>query len=134
MSERPTIPASFDFCEFARDSETRVAVASWRPPREWAEELPTLARRSESRVTTRPELSVEFADEAWIGSVSGPPAVAMDSGQIRSLPLDHRAGFLLSLIDGLTDVETLIELSAMPRVDALRIVRELFEADVIEFR
>jgi hypothetical protein len=134
MSERPTMPPSFDICEYARDSETRATVANWQPPCEWTDELPTLSLRSESRVTTRPGLGVEFADEAWIGSVSGPPSVAMPSDEIRHLPLDHRAGFMLSLIDGLTDIETLIELSAMPRVDALRIVRELFEADVIAFR
>jgi hypothetical protein len=134
MSERPTMPPSFDIDEYVRESETRVATASWRPPREWADELPTLAHRSDSRVTTRPELSVEFADEAWVGTVSGPPSVAMASDAIRNLPLDHRAGFMLSLIDGRTDIETLVELSSMPRVDALRIVRELFEAAVISFR
>jgi len=133
MSERPTIPPSFDIEEYVRESETRVAARSWRPPREWEEELPTLARHSESRVTTRPGVGVEFADELWIGSVSGPPSVAMASDKIRNLPLDHRAGFMLSLIDGSTDVETLIELSSMPRGDALHIVRELFEAAVISF-
>jgi hypothetical protein len=133
LSERPTIPPSFDIDEYVRESETRLAKASWRPPSEWAAELPTLAHRSDSRVTAHPELGVEFADEAWLGSVSGPPSVAMASDAIRSLPLDHRAGFVLSLIDGCTDVDTLIELSSMPRVDALRIVRELFEAAVISF-
>ncbi len=128
------MPPSFDIHEYARDSETRVAGSSWRPPREWGDELPALSHRSESRVTARPELAAEFVDEAWIGSVSGFPSVAMASEKIRNLPLDHRAGFLLSLIDGCTDLETLIELSSMPRMDALHIVRELFDAAVIMFR
>jgi hypothetical protein len=133
LSERPTTPPSFDLGEYARDSETRWATASWRPPSEWEDELPTVARRPASNVTTIKQLSVAISDEEWAESMPGPPIVTMTADAIMGLPIDHRAGFLLSLIDGQTDLETLLALSPIPRMDALRIMRELFESDAIRF-
>ena len=43
------------------------------------------------------------------------PVVVMEAGQLRRLPLDPRAGFLLSLIDGSTTTEDLLDISGMPR-------------------
>jgi hypothetical protein len=64
----------------------------------------------------------------------GAPTVSMLPDQLRRLPLDHRAGFLLSLMDGTIDLATVIEVSAMPASDARRVVRDLFEAGVVVFR
>jgi hypothetical protein len=41
---------------------------------------------------------------------------------------------LLSLMDGTMDLATVVEVSAMPRNDALRVVRDLFESGVVAFR
>jgi hypothetical protein len=51
--------------------------------------------------------------------------------QLRSLTLDHREGFILSLVDGRSSLETILDASAMPVLDALRIVCELFDARII---
>jgi hypothetical protein len=59
------------------------------------------------------------------------PAVAMGADQIRWLSLDHRAGFILSMIDGVSSVDDLLDVSGMPRLDALRIVCELLDAKAI---
>jgi hypothetical protein len=77
-----------------------------------------------------------MGDEAWarLVSVSGAPVVVQSAEQIKRLPLDHRAGFVLSLMDGSIDLETLIDLSMMAPEEALRLVRDLFESGVIEFR
>jgi hypothetical protein len=37
-------------------------------------------------------------------------------------------------MDGVTDLETLIELAAMPRDETLRLMRDLFERGVVSFR
>jgi hypothetical protein len=50
---------------------------------------------------------------------------------LRSLALDHREGFILSLVDGRSPVETVLDASAMPLLDALRILCELYEARII---
>jgi hypothetical protein len=39
--------------------------------------------------------------------------------------IDHRAGFLLSLVDGKSSLEEIVESCGMPRLDALRILQEL---------
>jgi hypothetical protein len=54
--------------------------------------------------------------------------------QASRLRLDHRAGFLLSLIDGVTSVEALLDLCAMPYGAALRILGELIEERVVGLR
>jgi hypothetical protein len=47
------------------------------------------------------------------------------------LSLDHRAGFLLSLVDGRLTIEELLDISGMPRLDALRILYGLLDQRVI---
>jgi hypothetical protein len=46
-------------------------------------------------------------------------------------PLDHRAGFLLSRIDGNVSIETLLEIAAMPRFDSLRTLSALLRDGLI---
>lgn len=59
------------------------------------------------------------------------PQIVMGADQIRWLSLDHRAGFLLSMIDGVSSIDDLLDVSGMQRVDALRILCELLEQKVI---
>jgi hypothetical protein len=59
------------------------------------------------------------------------PRLALRESEIRWLGLDSRMGFLLSRIDGTSDYETLLELSGMPRLEALRCLLELVEAKVV---
>jgi hypothetical protein len=47
---------------------------------------------------------------------------------------DHRSGFLLSLIDGSSTLETIIESCGMPRLDALRLLYELLQRGVVGFK
>ncbi len=68
---------------------------------------------------------------ARLGPLSRTPAVAVPRAQLRWLSLDHRAGFVLSLIDGLSTVDMILDLSGMPRVDALRILLELVQQKVV---
>ena len=68
---------------------------------------------------------------ARLGRLDQPVYVAVPADQVRWLNLDHRAGFLLSLVDGSSTIEELLDISGMPRLDALRIVYTLFEQQVI---
>ncbi len=60
------------------------------------------------------------------------PRIALHSSALTGLALDHRAGFLLSCVDGGSTVEEIIDVSAMPRLDAVRILYELVQDGVIE--
>lgn len=59
------------------------------------------------------------------------PRIVMGADQIRWLSLDHRAGFLLSMIDGISSIDDLLDVSGMQRVDALRILCDLLDQKVI---
>jgi hypothetical protein len=48
--------------------------------------------------------------------------------------VDHRAGFVLSLMDGSLDLETLIDLAGLERDAVLELVRGFYEAGVVVFR
>jgi hypothetical protein len=119
------------------DRETPVsayfAPASARPQEPApAPDFPTPS--SEVRLITRPQWRAGVTNEAWARSVRGSPVVTMSPQALKRLPLDHRAGFVLSLMDGSLDLEMLVELSGMSRDDALTLVRNLADSGVVEFR
>lgn len=89
--------------------------------------------RSETRLSTRPAMAAAMTDEAWARSMTGAPVAVVGSGDLVRLPLDHRAGFLLSRMDGYLDLDTLVEISAMRRPEALRLLRDLYDSGIIEF-
>ena len=51
--------------------------------------------------------------------------------RIRWLSLDHRAGFLLSLVDGTARVEDIVDMSGMAQLEVLRTLVTLLEQGVI---
>jgi len=66
-----------------------------------------------------------------LGSLDRVPAVRVAPRDLAKLGIDHRAGFVLSMIDGMTPIEMLIDLSGLPRVDVLRILDELVQAGAV---
>jgi hypothetical protein len=69
-----------------------------------------------------------------LGMLDRVPVVRMRLDELRMLSLDHRAGFVLSLVDGSMTVSTLLDLCPMPRAEALRILSALLERGVIALR
>jgi hypothetical protein len=67
-----------------------------------------------------------------LGGVGRVPQVAISDEQLRWLNLDHRAGFLLSLVDGHSSFEEVLDVSGMPPVEALRLLMELLQQNVIK--
>ena len=66
-----------------------------------------------------------------IGGRNSVPRVAMPLEEMHRLALDHRAGFLLSFIDGAMSVDEVLDVSSMAELDALRIMFELQEQGAI---
>ena len=71
---------------------------------------------------------------ARIGPLDRVPIVVVPREQLRWLSIDHRAGFVLSLVDGVSSLEMVIDVSGMPLLDVLRILYELVQQRVIAFR
>jgi hypothetical protein len=70
--------------------------------------------------------------ESKIGDFDRVPKVNVSEEEIIWLNLNHRAGFILSQIDGSVTFEDLVALSGMPRLDTVRILSELLQQRVIE--
>jgi hypothetical protein len=62
------------------------------------------------------------------------PWLVMSYVDLQKLPLDARAGFLVSLIDGKCTVEMLLDISGMPEDETLDILRELVRLGAVELR
>jgi hypothetical protein len=71
---------------------------------------------------------------ARLGPLERVPLVVVPRTQMRWLSMDHRAGFILSLIDGSSSVELILDVCGMPKLDALRILQELVQQKIVAFR
>ncbi|HET9553133.1 MAG TPA: hypothetical protein VFP50_09215 [Anaeromyxobacteraceae bacterium] len=69
--------------------------------------------------------------ESKLGPLGCVPRLAIKPEEVMWLNLDHRAGFLLSQIDGAVDYESLFALSGLPRLDTARILATLIADGVI---
>ncbi|NJK90226.1 MAG: hypothetical protein HC923_13115 [Myxococcales bacterium] len=70
--------------------------------------------------------------ESKIGDFGRAPRVSVRGEEVIWLNLNHRAGFILSQIDGFVSFEDLLALSGMSRLDTLRIIARLLQQKVIE--
>ncbi len=69
--------------------------------------------------------------EARLGDLRKAPKTKVASGDLMWLNLDHRAGFVLSLVDGQVSYEELFSLSGMSRLDTARLLAALVREGVI---
>jgi hypothetical protein len=147
-NELPTVPPPFNIDRFAQDSEARIRARDAAPLSEPAPASSSFRTdpaplatgdaeaddpKSERRLATRsnPESATP---EAWARSMTGLPRLAVPFDLLKAMPLDHRAGYVLSLMDGSIDLETMADISTIPRDEVLRIVRYLYEGGIVEFR
>jgi hypothetical protein len=133
-SELPTVPPPFNVVRFAKDSDAKLGVVTTsandgNDGNDGAEDL-----KSERRLVTRPKMAAVATDETWARSMTGPLATTRPLDQLKGMPLDHRTAYLLTWMDGSIDLDTLVEVSTMPREEVLRIVRDLYESGIVEFR
>jgi hypothetical protein len=66
-----------------------------------------------------------------LGSVDRVPYVTASMNQILMAKLDHREGFVLSLVDGRTNIDALLDASPMPTHKTLRILHGLRASSLI---
>jgi hypothetical protein len=62
------------------------------------------------------------------------PWLVMTLDQVKSLPLDPRAGLIISLIDGDCTIEMILDMSGIPENEALEILGTRLELRVIVLR
>ena len=69
-----------------------------------------------------------------LGSVEHIPFVTASMKEILMATLDHREGFVLSLVDGRSDIDALLDASPMPTHKTLRILQGLRARNLIALR
>ena len=113
------------------------------PRRNWATEVtssnmpapkrPSLTRQPAPSPTAPPAGSTEA--DAYLARLGGPRAIpTLARASLTGLTLDHRAGFLLTFIDGTSSLDDLLDVTGLPRLDVLRIVDQLVQAGVLRLR
>jgi hypothetical protein len=115
------------------DMKDRHAMGDFSGALEVAEGIlehdPNNAEANRYAVACRETLSKMYS--ARLAPLGRVPRVIVQTDQIRWLSLDHRAGFLLSLIDGRSSIDEILDICGMPRLDGLKILSSLLEQDVI---
>ena len=117
-SDRPTALPPFDPHAFARESESRMTAA---------------APRSATLQAKAVAIDTEDALLARFGSRTSIPVLRVAFDEVKTLALDHREGFLLSLVDGASSVEQILDVCGMPSLEAARILCRLAAEGVVAF-
>jgi len=132
----PTAPTSSSNLDPMREMRERFSLGDYSGALVVAEELleenPNDPEALKCADSCRQVLEQMYT--ARIGPLDRVPFVAVPQEQLRWLNLDHRAGFVLSHIDGNCSLEQILDVSGMPTLDALRILFELVQQRVISFR
>lgn len=63
---------------------------------------------------------------AFLGSLERIPVLARPLHELASAPISPRAAFLLSRVDGILSLEEILDVSGMPRIEAMRYLCQLF--------
>jgi hypothetical protein len=114
--------------ELAFDSRVNggTAMVEAKVQETWGDEPASAVRSTTGDATTlRPPKITPFESEI--------PTVAVDAIELLKLPLGQRAGFLLSLMDGHTTVETLLDLCFIPTDEALVLLDEMMRQGIVTF-
>ena len=69
-----------------------------------------------------------------LGSFDRLPYVAASMQEVMLAKLDHKEGFVLSLVDGASDIDTILDACPMPTHKTLRILYELYVRGVLGLR
>ena len=69
--------------------------------------------------------------ESKVGDLKRKPVVLLAPDQLVWQDLDHRAGFILSQVDGASSFEDILIISSMDRLEAMRILAHLIQDGVI---
>jgi hypothetical protein len=69
--------------------------------------------------------------KARLGSGAEVLRVMMRPDEVQGLSLDHRAGFLMSLCDGMATIDDVVDMAGMDELDVLRLLYEMREQGVV---
>jgi len=103
-----------------------------RPTQEYdLREYAQLHTGPESWTAERVARALDEIEEEPLVRTSDVPQVAITASEVREHALDHREGYVLSLVDGVSTVEALCDITGLPKEETLRVLSELCDRGVI---
>lgn len=119
--------------EILQEARDRFGLHDFDGVLERLEQLPPdLAQGEEARsLAAEARRNLLKMYESKIGDFEHTPRVVISDEEVIWLNLNHRAGFILSQIDGTVTYEDLVALSGMPRLDTVRILADLLDKKVV---
>jgi HD-GYP domain-containing protein (c-di-GMP phosphodiesterase class II) len=100
------------------------------PPAARVSGLYSAAPRVTAQSSAPPE-ELERSCMETLGSLDRVPRIVVAAAELGKLTLDHRAGFVLTFVDGVSSIDTLLDASGLPRLELLRVLRDLVRAGVV---
>jgi hypothetical protein len=151
---RPTVVPEFDPAAFARDSELRQRAAAPVAPsgESTIDEARLLRDRGEheralllleqllelaplhpeaTQLAAECRTALERECLSALGSERAILVAGVTTDELKSFKLDNVSAFLMSLVDGATRVESILDLAGVPRLVALRHLRNLLERGIV---
>jgi len=107
----PTLP--FDLSEYARET---------CGPESWSNYEAADPTFDEEEMVSGPLLAMRRSDV---------PRVALSTEECIEEGLDHRAGFILSLLDGCSNVETVLDVAGLPEQETLEVLCDLCARGIV---
>jgi hypothetical protein len=116
----------------ARPSRTSAAPASPRAP---SSPSPSPVFTKSQRPSIREDdVGAALKGDAVRGAGQAIPKLLMSKAEIAAAPIDHRAGFLLAHIDGVTTVAALVDICGMPEDELNEILDRLRRLGIVAVR
>jgi hypothetical protein len=118
--------------ELEAATETTTEALAAEPPAP-VEPPPTPAPAEPPAPTPAPAPEDEDEEQvlARLGGGDAVPTLALGEAELREAALDHRAGFVLTFVDGMCPLDSLLYSTGLPRAEVLRILDRLVRAGVI---
>jgi len=130
--EEKTAPSTRNPILEARPTRPAVAVVE-------APAAAKVVRRAPPPAPPTPEFTARLTDDAVGPSTPRPrvsleavPRIVANAARIRSLPIGPREAFLLTHVDGIGDLRTLIDVTGMTRLEVSMLIEKLIDLGAIE--
>ena len=112
-------------------AETKVPVPESNAQQPLSENQESAQTSTNGDPADVPTVAPQPQVQPGIKDLSAIPKILVRTDQISWKEFDHRAGFFFSQVDGKTSYEDLLEISGMPRKEALAILNQLVQHGLI---
>lgn len=133
-SVAPAVPPEDECTALMRSARELFDLGDFSGSLDLVEKVLKLDPRNEAAQAylTRNEQTLTKMYESKLGSLSARPRQMMPPDEVIWMSMHHKAGFILSQVDGQLSFEDIVEISAMPRFETMRILADLVRQGIIK--